>query len=71
MQEDIKPLNTDNAKVADGVKVRPQDPVTVVSTGKTKQFKAGDEYVVHSALASKLVEAGKATLKGEKGAKAK
>lgn len=46
--------------------IRPNDPVTVYATeltGKSKSndYKAGDAFEVHSALAEKLIAAGKAS----------
>lgn len=41
--------------------VLPQDNVTVYATAKTKFYPEGEAFEVHSAIATKLVEAGKAT----------
>lgn len=50
--------------------VLPKDDVTVYGTGG-KFLELGKEYVVHSAQAKKLVEAGKATMEAPEGKKAK
>ncbi len=66
MQEDIKPLTTDNAVVkGGGKKVRPKDDVVLVATGNAKFYKEGEEFTAHSALVDKLVAKGFATVKGE------
>lgn len=41
--------------------VLPQDNVTVYGTVSTKFYKEGEAFEVHSAVAKKLVAAGKAT----------
>lgn len=41
--------------------VKPKDPVTIYATAKDPFHKDGAAYVVHSALAKKLIAAGKAT----------
>ena len=56
--------------------IRPQDDVTVYATAKVEgsknnDYKEGDEIVVHSALAEKLVAMGKATKEAPKGKTAK
>ena len=58
-----------------GKKIRPQDPVTVYATEKTgsskfNNYKTGDAMEVHSVLAEKLIEQGKATKEAPKTKKA-
>lgn len=52
-----------NPKTAEGTLVRPNDNVTVYATNKVASagIAEGDEMVIHSALAEKLMKSGKVT----------
>jgi len=58
-------LTTENA-VLTGGKVKPQDDVTIYGTDVSSFLETGKPYVVHSALAEKLIKQGKATKTGPK-----
>lgn len=60
MQEDIKPLTTENAVTKDGIKVRPREDVKIIGTGQSKFLPVGSEHTVHRIQADKLVTDGKA-----------
>jgi hypothetical protein len=72
MQDNIKPLDTENAVKGADIKVRPKEDVTVFATAGQPFHKEGEPVVMHRVLAQKLIEHGKFTatsLKAKKGDK--
>lgn len=70
MAQEATPLTTgaikQNEEVHGGRLIRPQDVTTVYATDKAKFVKAGEPMEVHTELAAKLIESGKATEKASK-----
>lgn len=52
---------TKNSLTMATIKVKPNEDVTVYSTGLTSHYESGAPITVHAALAEKLIKQGKAT----------